>query len=234
LLTARNLDVFYGRLQAVRNVSFRVEQGQLVTLLGANGAGKTSIIRAVAGLVRIPAGCLDLDGHDLHSLRSDQRVALGIGTVPEGRELFRSLTVEENLKVGAYRRHNRSEIAADLDWIDSRFPALRAKRKQGAGSLSGGQGQMLAIGRALMTRPRLLLLDEPSHGLAPILVEEIFALIPRLQAEHGLSILLVEQTLRLAARICGRAYLMQRGRIVGTETSDELARSARRVYLAGS
>jgi branched-chain amino acid transport system ATP-binding protein len=234
-LSVRELDVFYGRLHAVRGVSFQVEQGQLVTLLGANGAGKTSVIRALAGLVPIPRAIIELDGRRVDRLRPDRRVRLGIATVPEGRDLFRTLTVEENLRMGAYGRRDRGSIQADLARMYDVFPALAQKRRVHAGALSGGQGQMLAIGRALMANPRLLLLDEPSHGLAPNLVEEIFRLIPRLQHERDLTTFLVEQNANKALSVASYGYVLEAGSLMLEGTTAELAHDPRvkQLYLGG-
>jgi branched-chain amino acid transport system ATP-binding protein len=234
-LIARDLDVSYGRLRAVRSLSFCVDEDQIVALLGANGAGKTSVIRAVCGLVPIPGGSLEYGGRRLNGLRPDTRVALGIATVLEGRELFRSLTVDENLRMGAFRRRDRRAIAADLAWIYDLFPVLAAGRRQLAGTLSGGQGQMLAMGRALMAAPRLLLLDEPSHGLAPLIVDEIFSLIPRLRAERSLSILLVEQNANKALSIASYGYVLETGTLALEGPTAELLRDprVRALYLGG-
>jgi branched-chain amino acid transport system ATP-binding protein len=233
-LIARDLDVFYGPLQAVRRLSFSVDEGQIATLLGANGAGKTSVIRAICGLVPVRGGTVEY-GRRLNGLRPDARVALGIATVPEGRELFRSLTVEENLRIGAFRRHDRAAIAADLAWVYDLFPILAARRRQLAGTLSGGQGQMLAIGRALMTAPRLLLLDEPSHGLAPLIVDEIFTLIPRLREERGLSILLVEQNANKALSVASYGYVLETGSLALEGPTAHLQHDprVRALYLGG-
>lgn len=234
-LEVRNLDVFYGRLQAVRGVSLRVEEGQLVALLGANGAGKTSIIRAISGLVPVRGDSIAFDGRPLSRVPAVQRVVRGIATVPEGRELFRSLTVEENLRMGAYRRRDRPAVQRDLRWIYGLFPALGAKRDVFAASLSGGQGQMLAVGRALMANPRLLLLDEPSHGLAPNLVEEIFGLIARLQRERNLSVLLVEQNANQALALAAYGYVLEAGTLALEAPTAELVRDPRvkKLYLGG-
>jgi branched-chain amino acid transport system ATP-binding protein len=219
----------------VRRLSFQVEEGQIVTLLGANGAGKTSVIRAVCGLVPVPGDPLTYSGRPLNHLRPEMRVALGIATVPEGRELFRSLTVDENLRLGAFRRRDRAAVARDLAWVYDLFPVLAARRKQFAGTLSGGQGQMLAIGRALMAAPRLLLLDEPSHGLAPLIVDEIFALIPRLRAERALSILLVEQNANKALTVASYGYVLEAGSLALEGPTKQLLRDprVRALYLGG-
>lgn len=227
--------MYYGHLQAVRDLSLRVEDGQVVALLGANGAGKTSVIRAISGLVATPDHAITFDGTPLRHMRADRRARLGIATVPEGREIFSSLTVAENLKMGAYRRRDGSGVRADLKWVYALFPALAEQRNAAAAALSGGQGQMLAIGRALMSRPRLLLLDEPSHGLAPILVEEIFALLARLQRERELSILLVEQNANKALAVASYGYVLETGILALEGPTSELARDprVRQLYLGG-
>jgi branched-chain amino acid transport system ATP-binding protein len=235
LLRARNLDVYYGRLHAVRDLSFEVETGQIVTLLGANGAGKTSVIRAVCGLIPIPGNPFEFRGRSLRRITADRRVILGIATVPEGRELFPALSVQENLLMGAYRRRDRTQVKRDLAWVLETFPALGERTRSAAASLSGGQGQMLAIGRALMANPTLLLLDEPSLGLAPKLVEEIFRLLPRLQAERSLSILLVEQNVNKAFAVASYGYVLEAGELalegpIATLKHDPRVRT---LYLGG-
>ncbi|GAC1443378.1 MAG: ABC transporter ATP-binding protein [Chloroflexota bacterium] len=234
-LSVRNLDVFYGRLHAVRSLSFQVERGQAVTLLGANGAGKTSVIRALCGLTPVRGASVSFDGKELRGVSAAKRVALGIGTVPEGRDLFRSLTVDENLRMGAYLRRDRSAVRRDLAWLYEVFPALDEKRKATAGSLSGGQGQMLAIGRALMAEPRLLLLDEPSHGLAPNLVDEIFGFIPRLQQERGVSVLVVEQNANKALSAATYGYVLEAGVLALEGPTEKLMHDPRvkDLYLGG-
>jgi branched-chain amino acid transport system ATP-binding protein len=235
LLSVRELDVYYGRLRAVHAVSFHVDEGQIVTLLGANGAGKTSIIRAVSGLVPVPGRSILFDGRRLDHERPGRRVALGIATVPEGRDLFQSLTVTENLRMGAYLRRDRAGIRRDLEWIYELFPALAQKRGAMAATLSGGQGQMLAIGRALMANPRLLLLDEPSHGLAPNLVDDIFELIPRLRGERNLSVLLVEQNANQALSAADFGYVLETGALALQGPTSELMHDprVRALYLGG-
>jgi branched-chain amino acid transport system ATP-binding protein len=234
-LTVSELDVYYARLHAVRAVSFQVERGQLVAFLGANGAGKTSVVRALAGLVPVSCARMTLDGRRLDRLRPDQRVRLGMATVPEGRDLFRTLTVDENLRMGAYSRRDAAAIRHDLAWIYDRFPALGQKRRAHAGTLSGGQGQMLAIGRALMANPRLLLLDEPSHGLAPNLVDEIFRLIPQLQKERDLTIILVEQNANKALTVASYGYVLEAGSLELQGPTADLADDPRvkQLYLGG-
>ena len=234
-LSVRDLDVYYGRLHAVRSVSLEVPEGTIVTLLGANGAGKSSVLRAVAGLVDSPRGSILFGGHDLTRIRPERRVFMGVSTVPEGRELFGSLTVHENLRMGAYRRRDGPRIQRDLDWVYELFPALAKRRNTHAGTLSGGQGQMLAIGRALMANPKLLLLDEPSHGLAPNLVEEIFALIPRLCEERKRSILLVEQNANKALTVASYGYVLETGNLALEGPTADLVHDprVRALYLGG-
>ncbi len=230
-LVVKNLSASYGDTRVLWDVSLEVGDGEVVALIGSNGAGKSTFLGAVSGLVHIDAGSVEYQGKELAGQAPDRIVRAGVVQVPQGRRLFSSLTVRENLLMGAYaRRAKAAEIAGDLDDVFALFPALVRYRDATAGSLSGGEQQMVAVGRALMAKPDLLLLDEPSLGLAPKVRAEIFGALARL-AERGVTILLVEQNLRLAARICQRAYLMQRGRIVGTETSAELAQSARHVYL---
>jgi branched-chain amino acid transport system ATP-binding protein len=220
----------------VRDLSFEVEEGRCVTLLGANGAGKTSTIRAVCGLVPAAEGShIELAGEDITRAAPERRVKLGMATVPEGRDLFRSLSVAENLRMGAYLRHDRPGVHRDLDWIYDLFPDLAEKRKGTAAILSGGQAQMLAIGRALMADPRLLLLDEPSHGLAPNLVDEVFQLIPRLQQERKLSILLVEQNAAQALRVASYGYVLETGSLALEGPTEALMKdpTVRELYLGG-
>jgi branched-chain amino acid transport system ATP-binding protein len=235
LLSARDLDIYYGRLHAVRHLSFQLEEGQIVALLGANGAGKTSVIRAVCGLIRVPGNPLELRGRSLRRMSADRRVTLGIVTVPEGRELFPSLTVQENLQMGAYRRRDRQAVRRDLAWVLDLFPALAERRRVAAATLSGGQGQMLAIGRALMANPTVLLLDEPSQGLAPNLVEDIFRLLPRLRAERSLSILLVEQNAHQAFTVASYGYVLEAGELQLEGPTDVLRHDphVRALYLGG-
>jgi branched-chain amino acid transport system ATP-binding protein len=234
MLEVRRLDVTYGHLWAVRGLSLEVGEGQVVALLGANGAGKSSTLRAIAGLVAARGEML-FRGRLLHSLRADRRVGLGIATVPQGRELFRTLSVAENLMLGAYRRHDRRAERRDLSWIYDLFPVLAERRAMAAGALSGGQAQMLAIARALMAGPSLLLLDEPSEGLAPKLVDQLFRLLPHLQEERKLAMLLVEQNAHRALQVAGHAYVLENGAVALEGASAELARDPRikRLYLGG-
>jgi branched-chain amino acid transport system ATP-binding protein len=234
VLEVENISTIRGRVQVLWDVSLTVRRGETVAIVGPNGAGKTTLVGSITGLVPPKSGRVRIGGVDVTGYSPERLATRGVALVPERRGIFAPLTVRENLMMGAYsRRAKRAELEADLADVFGLFPPLVRYRDAIAGSLSGGEQQMVAIGRALMAKPELLLLDEPSLGLAPKVRAENFGALARL-AERGVTILLVEQNLRLAARICQRAYLMQRGRIVGTETSDELARSARRVYLAGS
>jgi branched-chain amino acid transport system ATP-binding protein len=207
MLAIDNLTSRYGRIEVLHGVSCEVQQGEIVTLVGSNGAGKSTLLRAISGVQPVASGTIRLDGGAINSLSAHARVARGIAQVPEGRQVFSPLSVEDNLRLGAYRRHDRG-IASDLDKVYATFPALADKRGIAAGSLSGGQQQMLAIGRALMTRPKLLLLDEPSMGLAPLLVDQIFAIIADLK-KSGLTVLLVEQNAYAALAIADRGYVME-------------------------
>lgn len=214
VLEVRGLDVRYGPLRAVRGVSLRVESRQIVALLGANGAGKSSVLRAVAGLISGVRGTIELDGVPVHTFGAYRRVARGLGIVLDSRELFPDMSVDENLKMGAYTRRRQAEaVRGDLDWVYSLFPALSARRAEPAGALSGGQAQLVAFGRALMTAPHVLLLDEPSHGLAPALVEDVFALLPRLIVEREMAVLLVEQNADRALRTASYGYVLRTGEL---------------------
>ena len=213
LLEARNLRVRYGGIEAVNGVDLEVQAGERVTLIGANGAGKSSTLKALAGLVVPAEGRITYDGHDLRTLPAWQRVSHGLALVPEGRGVFSRLSVEENLLMGAYHRGNVHALEGELNHVYGLFNRLHERRHQQAGTLSGGEQQMLAIGRALMSRPKLLMLDEPSMGLAPLMVEKIFDVIRKI-ADEGVTLLLVEQNARLALELCDRAYVMESGRVV--------------------
>jgi branched-chain amino acid transport system ATP-binding protein len=221
MLEIENVTVAYGRRRALEGVSLTVAPGEIVTLLGANGSGKSTTLRAISGLVRPRAGSLRYDGRDLARLPADAIVAAGIGHVPEGREIFAEFTVLENLQTGAHTVPAR-EVPARLEAAYALFPVLRERRRQRAGTLSGGEQQMLAIARALMTRPRLLLLDEPSLGLAPRLMREIFAVVRRINAD-GVAILLVEQNARAALALATRGYVLETGRVAAAGRSADLA-----------
>jgi branched-chain amino acid transport system ATP-binding protein len=233
-LEIEGLSTVRGRVQVLWDVSLRVEPGETVAIVGPNGAGKTTLIGSITGLIPARSGAVRIAGQEVARAQPERLASRGVALVPERRQVFAPLTVRENLLLGAYsRRVSRAELAADLEHIFELFPGLVRYRDTRAGSLSGGEQQMVAIGRALMARPNMLLLDEPSLGLAPKVRSEIFGALAKL-AERGVTLVLVEQNLRLAARICSRAYLLQRGRIVGTATSGELAAQARRVYLESS
>lgn len=226
LLELQRVHVHYGLIQALKGISLTVEQGEIVTLLGANGAGKTSTLRAISGLVRPSAGRILLHDIDLTHRKPHEIVELGVGHVPEGRRIFPRLSVEENLRLGAFTVRDRTEIARRQAYVFTLFPRLAERRKQPGGTLSGGEQQMLAIGRALMMQPRILLLDEPSMGLAPVLVESIFEVIQRLNRD-GTTILLVEQNARMALEIAHRGYVLETGEIVLAGSAAELARDPR-------
>ena len=210
LLALESLEVSYGGIRAVKGIDVRVEQGELVCLIGANGAGKTTTLKAITGLARAAGGRILYDGQDIGHLRVHEVARRGLALVPEGRGVFAQLTIEENLAMGAYSRTGAAAIAADLEHAFTLFPRLKERRSQVAGTLSGGEQQMLAIARALMSRPRLLLLDEPSMGLAPLMVERIFEVIRSISAE-GVTLLLVEQNARLALEVSHRAYVLEGG-----------------------
>ncbi|MDF2444873.1 MAG: transporter ATP-binding protein [Moraxellaceae bacterium] len=226
LLSVDNLCVAYGGIQAVKGIGFSVEEGELVTLIGANGAGKTTTLNTLGGLLQATAGQILYAGSDLAALPAHDRVRHGLALVPEGRGIFARLTVAENLLMGAFHRNDKPGIAADLEKAHGLFPRLKEREQQLAGTLSGGEQQMLAIGRALMSRPRLLLLDEPSMGLAPLMVEKIFSIIREINAA-GVAILLVEQNARLALAAAKRAYVMESGRITLAGPAAELAADER-------
>jgi branched-chain amino acid transport system ATP-binding protein len=212
MLELKNVDAFYGRIQALRGVSLHVGKGQIVSLLGANGAGKTTAVRTIVGLNRSADNDIRFEGRPIGTVPPYRIVRLGIAMVPERREVFPDMTVIDNLEMGAYSRRRSSQMRHDIEWICSIFPMLAERRRQRAGSLSGGQQQMLAMGRALMSRPRLLLLDEPTLGLAPLIVRQIFETLRELNRQ-GMTILLIEQNARLALKISEYAYILENGRI---------------------
>ncbi len=234
LLEVRDLHVAYGHVEAVRGVSLSVPEGGFVTLIGPNGAGKTSLLSALAGLVRPAAGTVRLAGRDVTALPAHAAVAAGISLVPEGRAILGRMTVEENLRLAGELRRARAEIASAIEEQMQRFPILRERRAQPAGTLSGGQQQMLALARALVARPRILLLDEPSMGLSPLLVRQVFELVEAIH-EEGATVLLVEQNARLALSVTEHAYVLERGKVVFEGPSRELAEDprVRAAYLGG-
>jgi branched-chain amino acid transport system ATP-binding protein len=232
VLDIRNVETFYGAVMALRGVSLEVRKGAIVTILGANGAGKTTLLKTVSGVMEPEKGEILLDGENVAGMEPDAIVKRGVAHVPEGREVFPFLEVEENLRMGAYTRRDGG-IARDLDMVYGYFPILKERRRQQAGYLSGGQQQMLAIGRGLMTRPKILLLDEPSLGLSPILVREIFGIVRRLNQEQGVTMMLVEQNARVALDTAHFAYVMELGRLVLSGPSAQLKESEdiREFYL---
>ena len=234
MLKVENLSVHYGMIQAVRDVSFEVNEGEVVSLIGANGAGKTTILRTLSGLVRPSAGKIQFLGKEIQKLPAQKIVAGGLSQVPEGRHVFPGLTVMENLEMGAFLKKNREENQANLKKVFSRFPRLEERKNQDAATLSGGEQQMLAMGRALMSTPKLLLLDEPSMGLAPIFIHEIFDIIQDIQ-KQGTTVLLIEQNANKALAISDRGYVLETGKIVLSGTGKELAASdeVRKAYLGG-
>ena len=234
MLKVENLSVHYGMIQAVRDVSFEVNEGEVVSLIGANGAGKTTILRTLSGLVRPSAGKIQFLGKEIQKMPAQKIVAGGLSQVPEGRHVFPGLTVMENLEMGAFLKKNREENQANLKKVFSRFPRLEERKNQDAATLSGGEQQMLAMGRALMSTPKLLLLDEPSMGLAPIFIQEIFDIIQDIQ-KQGTTVLLIEQNANKALAISDRGYVLETGKIVLSGTRKELAASdeVRKAYLGG-
>jgi branched-chain amino acid transport system ATP-binding protein len=232
LLEVTNIHTYYGNIHALKGVSLSVDKGEIVTLIGANGAGKTTTLRSISGLLKPREGKILLDGDDLAGYKAHQVVYKGVAMVPEGRGVFARLTVAENLDMGAYTRDNKADIARDLEMVFSLFPRLKERRNQVAGTLSGGEQQMLATGRALMARPRLLLMDEPSMGLAPVLVESIFETIQAINKE-GTTILLVEQNALMALSVASRGYVLQTGEIVLQDTAANLQQNemVQKAYL---
>jgi len=232
MLEVKNLRVHYGTVEAVQGVSFHVNTGEMISLIGANGAGKSTILRSLTGLVRPSAGDIVFESSSLVGLAPHQIIRLGIGHVPEGRRLFPKMTVRENLKMGAYLQRNKTDVAATLETIYAHFPILKERGKQRAGSLSGGEQQMLATARALMNRPRLLLLDEPSIGLSPLMTAEIGKIVQQINA-MGVSVILVEQNAMLALTVAQRSYVLETGRIVMQGEAQELLQDegVKRAYL---
>ena len=234
MLEIKDLHVSYGGIQALRGVSLNVPDGKIVTLIGANGAGKSTLMRTISGLVKAQSGSILWNGQELLGKPIDQIVASGIAMSPEGRRVFADLTVLENLKIGAYLRKDKAETEKDLEWVYSLFPRLKERSWQSAGTLSGGEQQMLAVGRALMSKPKLLMLDEPSMGLAPLLVEQIFDIIKELH-RAGTTILLVEQNAQMALSVADRGYVLETGRVTLTGPGRELLadEAVKKAYLGG-
>ena len=234
LLTVQNLEVCYGVISAVQDVSLQIDKGEIVTLIGANGAGKTTLLRTISGLIRPARGTVAFNNADITRLPPHEIVQRGISHVPEGRQVFPNLTVRENLLLGAFQQNDKAAIAAGIDRAYSHFPVLSERKDQKAGTLSGGEQQMLAIARALMARPKLLLLDEPSLGLAPLIVRKIFDIIREINAE-GTTVFLVEQNAHMALKIAHRAYVLQTGRVIMTDTAAKLLESPEvcKAYLGG-
>ena len=233
MLTINNLSVYYGAIRALDNISLVVNEGEIVTMIGANGAGKSTTIRSISGMVRPRSGEVMFEGKPLHQMPPHEIVTLGVGQSPEGRRVFANMTVRENLDLGAYTRHRlKAEVREDMEKVFTQFPRLKEREAQSAGTLSGGEQQMLAIGRALMARPRLLLLDEPSLGLAPFLVQSIFKIIREIN-QQGVTVLLVEQNANQALRIANRGYVLETGRVVLADTAQQLLQddSVRKAYL---
>ena len=233
MLKVEGLNVYYGSIHAIKGVSFEVNQGEIVTMIGANGAGKSTTMNTVAGLLKPKSGSITFEGHDITSTPASKVVSLGLALCPEGRRVFQQMSVRENLEMGGYTRA-AGELAASLDQVFEQFPRLKERQRQIAGTLSGGEQQMLAMGRALMSKPKLLMLDEPSMGLAPLLVEQIFEIVLKLN-QAGTTILLVEQNARMALSVADRAYVMETGNIVLSGTGEELAQSPeiQKAYLGG-
>ena len=232
MLKLSNLNVCYGAIHAIHDVSLEVKDGEIVSLIGANGAGKTTILRSITGLHQAKSGSVEYNGQDLLKTLPSRIVTLGVAHVPEGRHVFPTMTVEENLEMGAYMGKDRERIKESIKEIFQRFPRLEERKKQLAGTLSGGEQQMLAVGRALMSRPGILLMDEPSMGLSPILIREIFDIIKEVH-KQGITVLLVEQNAKMALYIADRAYVLETGRIVMTGTGRELLNNAdvKKAYL---
>ena len=233
LLKVNDINVYYGAIHAIKGISFEVHEGEIVTLIGANGAGKSTTLKTVSGILRGKTGTIEFDGKDITKEQAHKMISLGIAHVPEGRRIFQQLTVKENLEMGAFSRP-ASEVKPSLEDVFNRFPRLREREKQIAGTLSGGEQQMLAMGRALMSRPKLMMLDEPSMGLSPLLVQQIFDIIKELNAA-GTTILLVEQNAKMALSIADRAYVLETGKIVKEGVARDLLNdeSVKKAYLGG-
>ena len=233
MLEVTNLEVFYGVIQAIKGISFDVNQGEIIALIGANGAGKTTILHTITGLIPSKAGTISYEGKDITKMPGYKLVSMGIAHVPEGRRVFAQLTVLQNLKLGAFTRNDKAEIESTLEMVYQRFPRLKERRNQVAGTLSGGEQQMLAMGRALMSHPRLIVMDEPSMGLSPIYVNEIFDIIQKINKD-GVTVLLVEQNAKKALAIADQAYVLETGKIVLRGNAKELMNNdqVKKAYLS--
>lgn len=235
ILEVNDLNVYYGAIHAIKNISFEIKKGEIVTLIGANGAGKTSTLHAVSGLLPLKSGEVSLNGVNITGMEAHKLVTKGMAHVPEGRRIFTELTVLENLEMGAYTRNDKDGIKDDLEKMFVLFPRLAERKKQLAGTMSGGEQQMLAIARALMSKPTILLMDEPSMGLAPLLVQEIFKIIERINKEEGVTILLVEQNAHMALSVANRAYVLETGEIIKEGAGKDLLDDPdiKKAYLGG-
>jgi len=234
MLEIKDINVYYGAIHAIKGITLEVNEGEIVTLIGANGAGKSTTLRTISGLLKPKTGAINFLGNDIAGMAAHKIVREGISQVPEGRRIFAEMTVQENLELGAFIREDKSEVEKDFKMVFGRFPRLEERKLQLAGTLSGGEQQMLAMGRALMSRPKLLLLDEPSMGLAPLLIREIFSIIVDIN-KTGTTVLLVEQNANMALSIANRAYVLETGRITISGDAKELAASEdiRKAYLGG-
>ena len=232
MLDVKNINVYYGAIHAVKDISFQVNEGEIVTLIGANGAGKTTTLQTVSGLLHTRTGSIEFLGQPIQNVPASKLVGRGLAQVPEGRRVFPDMTVLENLKIGAYLRRDKAEIEKDIQWVYSLFPRLEERSWQLAGTLSGGEQQMLAVGRALMSRPKLMMLDEPSLGLAPLVVQDIFSIIREINRQE-VTVLLVEQNAKMALDIANRAYVLETGTIKMEGEATELANNieVRKAYL---
>lgn len=221
MLKLENINTFYGNIQALKNISMEINEGEIITLIGANGAGKTTTLMTISGVIAPKSGKIVFNGTAINCISPEKIVAMGLSHVPEGRRIFPQLTVLENLEMGAYLRKDK-EIRSDMEYVFDLFPILKKRKTQTGGTLSGGEQQMLAISRALMTRPKLLLLDEPSLGLAPLIIKQIFEIITKINKENGTTVFLVEQNANLALKCAHRGYVMENGEIILSDTTDKL------------
>ena len=222
MLKINNISTYYGNIQALKNISIEVSEGEIITLIGANGAGKSTTLMSLCGIVPIRSGSIEFEGQEISKMSPDKIVSLGISQVPEGRRIFPQLSVKENLDMGAFLRDDKEEIKKDIEYVYDLFPRLAERRNQQGGTLSGGEQQMLAISRALMARPRLLLLDEPSLGLAPLIVQQIFEIIKKVNQDNNTTVFLVEQNANMALKIAHRGYVLETGNISMTDDADKL------------